>query len=57
MRPNRQHRDAPAWLSDARIRRQITEQIKQRRAKRIRALEAFELTLRDADLRPAQKYE
>ncbi|MBR2536184.1 MAG: hypothetical protein IKE66_08960 [Hyphomicrobium sp.] len=46
MTSNREPREAPAWTSDPRVRRQMTEQIKQRRAKRMRALETFELALR-----------
>lgn len=40
---------APAWMSDARIRRSIAEQIKQRRAKRRRALADFEKAVRLAE--------
>lgn len=53
MRPNRETREAP-WMSDARLRRAITEQIKQRRAKRKRALDAFEQAIRSADQRQSQ---
>ena len=45
-------RDAPVWMSNSDVRRQITEQIKQRRAKRMRALKALEIELREP-LRPA----
>lgn len=37
------------WMSDAGIRRAIAEQIKQRRAKRKRALAAFESAVRLAE--------
>lgn len=46
MTSSREPREAPAWTSDPRVRRQMTEQIKQRRAKRMRELETFELALR-----------
>lgn len=36
-------------LSDARVRRAIHEQIKQRRVKRMRALERFERSIRAAE--------
>lgn len=49
MTTNRARAIAPAWMSDARIRRSIAEQIKQRRAKRRRALAAFEKAVRLAE--------
>lgn len=54
MRCRRQIRDAPAWVSDARVRQQINEQIKQRRAKRIRALAALEIAIREPQQREPQ---
>lgn len=49
MTNNRARVIAPAWMSDVRIRRAIAEQIKQRRAKRQRALAAFEKAVRLAE--------
>lgn len=40
---------AASRLSDERVRRAIHEQIKQRRAKRMRALERFERSIRAAE--------
>ena len=39
----------PRWMSDARIRRMMTDQIKRRRAKRRREFAAFENAVRAAE--------
>lgn len=49
MTRNRSVGAAASRLNDARVRRAIHEQIKQRRAKRMRALETFERSIRAAD--------
>jgi hypothetical protein len=41
--------DAPSWMSDARIRRRISDSIRRRRAKRKRELAEFETTIRRAE--------
>lgn len=41
--------DVPLWMSDARIRRMISDAVRRRRAKRRRELALFEAAVRQAE--------
>jgi hypothetical protein len=49
MTRNRDQPERPRWMSDARLRRMITDQIRRRRAKRKRELAEFESAIRQAE--------